>query len=254
MTWKVPSRTTSRRAFLALILAVGGLLAMRGPVWTYQLGGSYHYLSDRAKMLIDGLEGVGDGDGQLNDAAAYNALEESKRTTFESIMHALEVQNLLHLVARVTAIWGEISPSPAPRGVPSRPPSGGDQFRISVTLVEGAPEQLANSGYSLKQKGPHVKLSDGEVKGWRDSTTARQSGGHPSMQVSWLKQTPTVGEPTVGEIDIDYIEFGFLAFLGLGHADIRNSDVRADLLGYTSNYEAHVRRYGDGLERWWETR
>ena len=243
MTWNVSLRTIGRRAFFTLALAVGPLFATGGATWMSQSRESYHYLSDQAKMFIDQLCGVGDCNGQLDDAAAYNALEESKRTTFEAIMHALEAQELLHLVTGVTAIWGEIQTPPG-----TTPPAGRHQYRISVTLIEMAPVLLENNGYILGAGNARVKMPNGEVRGWLDSETARQSGDHPSMQVSWLKQ-----DPTVGEIDIDYIKFGFLAVLGFGHLNSRNSDVRADLWNSPWNYEAHVRRYGD-LERWWETR
>ena len=64
------------------------------------------------------------------------------------------------------------------------------------------------------------------------------------MQISWLKE-----DPTVGEIDIDYVPFGWRAFFGFGHASPGNSDVRDDLWGTRPNYDEHIRRYG--LERWW---
>ena len=83
------------------------LLTTAGTAWSTQSPGSYQYLSRPAKALIDGLDGVGDNNGRLDDAANYNALEESKRTTFEAIMHALEAEELLDLVTGVTAIWGE---------------------------------------------------------------------------------------------------------------------------------------------------
>ena len=184
----------------------------------------------------------GDGDGQLDDAADYDALKESKRTTFEAIMHALEEGGLLQLVTAVTAIWGEI-----PRST-----QGLDQFRVSVTLAEGAPEWLRDNGFPGR-RGPHVKLSNGDRVARREAATARQSGGPPSMQVSWLKR-----DPTVGEIDIDYIPFGEVAFnlsflaniTGFGHTSPQNSDVRADPPGNPPNYDVHVGRYGY-LERWW---
>ena len=179
-------------------------------------------------------------------------------------MHALEALKLLDLVTGVTAIWGEKQTPPGTTPLPGR-----YQYRISVTLIEGARELLDNNGFTLGEKGAHVIMSDGEVRGSDDSDTARQLG-YPSMQVSWLKENPTVGE-----IDIDYIEFRapecrfrFLSFLldlgncilslrdsvvvffGGGHLNPKNSDVRAHLQFSSSNYEEHVRRYGC-LNRWW---
>lgn len=222
-----------RRAFFVAGFAIGMLFATAGTAWSTQSPSSYQYLSRPAKALIDGLNGAGDNDGQLDDAAGYNALEEPDRATFEAIMHALGAQGLLDIVTSVTAIWGEVPPFT----------QGLDQFRISVRLVDGAPARLDDNGYR-RSGNPHVKLPDGRRVGWRDAATARQSGGHPSMQISWLKE-----DPTVGEIDIDYVPFGWRAFFGFGHASPGNSDVRDDLWGTRPNYDEHIRRYG--LERWW---
>ena len=230
-------RVSPRRRGFATVILVPGLLFAAGAALGAQPLESYQFLSNPARATIDRLPGVGDEDGQSDDSAVYNALEESDRTTFEAIMHALEAQGLLNLVTGVTAIWGEI-----PRST-----QGMDQFRLSVTFAAGAPERFRRSEYG-GSGNPHVKLSNGNRVGWRDAATARQSGGHPSMQVSWLKRNPTVGE-----IDIDYVPFGALDFFGFGHSSPQNSDVRADPLGEPSNYDRHVRRYGH-LERWWVTR
>ena len=234
-------RPTLRAAFRT-VFASALLLVAGGTAWGGQPPGSYDYLSDPAKAFIDQLQGVGDENGALDDAAGYDALKESERTTLEAIMHALQRGGVLHLVTGVTAIWGEIPQST----------QGLDQFRISVTLAEGAPAHLHNNGYPGRSN-PHVKLPNGDRVGWRGADTARQSDGPPSMQVSWLKR-----DPTVGEIDIDYIRFGEVEFsasflaniLGFGHTSPQNSDVRADPLGNPPNYCVHVNRYGY-LERWW---
>ena len=223
-------------AFFTVIFGVG-LLFATGTAWGAQPAGSYQYLSDPAKAFIDRLAGVGDDNGQLDDSADYNALEESERTTLEAIMHALHAQGLLDLVTGVTAIWGEIELST----------QGMDQFRLSVTLAPRVPDRLRNNGYA-GSGNPHVKLPNGDRVGWRDTATLRQSDGPPSMQISWLKR-----DQTVGEIDIDYIPFGLMAFLGFGHSSPQNSDVRADPVGDPPNYDVHVRRYGP-LERWWAIR
>ena len=232
-----PRRCGSPRRGVLPVLVVAGLFLAVDAASGAQPPGSYQHLSAQARAFVDRLAGVGDGDGQADDAAVYNALEESERTTFEAIMHALEAQGLLGLVVSVTAVWGEI---PGSR-------EGRDQFRLSVTLTEGAPARFRGSGYPGRG-GAHVKLPSGTRVGRRDADTARQSEGPPSMQVSWLKR-----DPTVGEIDIDYVPFGLLDFvLGTGHLSPHNSDVRADLLGPPANYDVHVRRYGR-LERWWVT-
>ena len=201
---------------------------------------SYQYLSEPAKEFVDQL--VGDDDGQLDDAAAYDSLEQSKRTTFEAIMHALDGQGLLDIVTRVTAIWGEEPNSN----------EGRDQFRISVALVEGVKDRLASVGYVINGRG-HVKKANGDLKDEEYSDTARQPGGFPSLQVSWL-----VSKPTVGEVDIDYVPYGLMSFITFefltrrGHFSPENSDVRAEV-GNTRNYDTHVRGYGY-LEEWWGTR
>lgn len=232
-----PSRSAHgwprRREFFVTGFAVGMLLVTADVSWSTQ---SYQYLSRPAKAFIDGLDGVGDNDGQLDDATNYNALKQSERTTYEAIMHALGAQGLFDIVTSVTAIWG---------GIP-RSTQGQDQFRISVCLAEGTPARLGDNGYLLNANGPHVKLPNGRrLVGGQHAATARQSGGYPSMQISWLKE-----DPTVGEIDIDYVPVGWRAFLGFGHASPGNSDVRDDLQGSPPHYDEHIRRYG--LERWWD--
>ena len=226
---------SSRHRIVAVVFSSGLFAAVT--VAGAQPPGSYQHVSDSAKIFIDRL--IGNNNGHPDDAAAYNARPESERTTFEAIMHALEAEGVLDLVTGITAIWGEI-----PRST-----QGLDQFRLSVTLAAGTPARLRASGFPGR-KGPHVKLPDGRRVAPRDAATARQGGGVPSIQVSWLKRDAAAGGELVGEIDIDYISFGRLDFLGFGHSSPQNSDIRADRLGIPSNYDTHIRRYGL-LERWW---
>ena len=166
----------------------------------------------------------------------YDSLLESQRSTFESIVHALESEGLVEIVDRVTAIWGEDSTST----------QGMDQFRISVVLVGDAVAELGRRRYKLSRRG-HVKFPDGSRLGDRDVDSARQPGRRPALQIAWVED-----HPTVGEIDIDYRETSILDAFGLGHMSPENSDVRALVFpSGPSHYDEHVRRYGTGLEDWW---
>ena len=102
--------------FVAAMPAVGTQLPGSGSA------GSYRYLSANAQGLIDGF--LVDILGLPRGAASYNSLEESRRSTYEAIMHALESLGLEHIVVAVTGVWGV-----------SQSTDGRDQYRISTTLA-----------------------------------------------------------------------------------------------------------------------
>ena len=191
--------------------------------------GSYHYLSPEAKILADEFAGGPEG---------YNGLSVAQRTTFEAIMNALKKEKLLPIVEEVTAVWGKAYQS---NGLLSA--EGRDQFRISVTLAHDAVVQLLGyRDFDFNTNG-HVKLSDTGVRlGGRDVDSARQSGGPPTLQISWVQDTLEIGE-----IDIDYHDSTIGGFrLGIGgHFSPSNSDVTSH-----NHHELHQRRYGK-LENWW---
>ena len=191
--------------------------------------GSYQYLSPEAKILVDEFAG---------GPEEYNGLSVAQRTTFEAIMNALEKEKLLPIVEEVTAVWGEAYQS---NGLLSA--EGRDQFRISVTLAHDAVVQLLGyRDFDFNTNG-HVKLSDTGVRlGGHDVDSARQSGGPPTLQISWVQDTLEIGE-----IDIDYHDTSIGDFrLGIGgHFSPSNSDVTSH-----NHHELHQRRYGK-LENWW---
>ena len=200
---------------------------------------SYQHLSDDGRLLFDTFA---NSDGQPNDAAEYHRLNESQRTTFESVAHALESTATLGFVESVTAIWGEDLHSA----------DGRDQFRLSVILATGAVDSLlADSGFKENKFGVgrfalglgHVKLpiGAGAVIGRCAADSVQQNVPSPNLQISWLTD-----DHSIGEIDIDYREKS-----GEGHRHADNSDVRDDLPDGTSHYDLHVHRYGSGLEEWW---
>lgn len=196
--------------------------------WVQPPRDSYEYLSAPSRDLFDASP-LGGG------AATYNALEESRRTTYESVTSALEAEDLLRMISEVSQVWGEI-----PRSTQGR-----DQFRLSVRLTEGAANALMSDSRFEFTGSSHVKRQDGTHAARGDTTGVRQKGGPPSLQISWLRE-----DPTVGEVDVDYIPFGWLDFLGFGHTSPQNSDVRSDRLTLPPNYEVHRARYGD-LVTWW---
>ena len=231
------TRPLARAATLFTAVLIAGAWGL-----TQDDRGSYRHLTSDARRLVDQLPGVGNMNGQADDAHSYNALEESQRTAFEAIVHALENEELLEILDRITKIWGE-KPGES---------DGRHQFRVSVELASDAHDDLRRAGFVLRRDG-HVKKSNGTLVDRAGADSFRQPAGHPSIQVSWLQENPQIGE-----VDIDYISPNFAAAIlsmfgiKLGHFNPKNSDVRADLFGHPFNYEKHVERYGY-LALWWET-
>ena len=186
---------------------------------------SYLYLSRSAVRLVDQYLV---SKGLPRGPAGYEMLSGTQRTTFESIVHALESQGHLGIVDRVTEIWGGRIGA---RGV--------DQFRLSVLLIPGAVGSLiSHRDYKMSVFG-HVKLPSGDVIGAFDADSVRQRGRRPTLQISWLED-----DVTVGEIDIDYRENGE------GHMEPPNSDIRGRIDGGETHYHRHVERFGH-LPEWW---
>ena len=193
-------------------------------------------------------------------AASYNRLEESRRTTFHAIIHALEAVDLDHLVVSVDKIWGALPSSS----------EGRHQHRLSVTLTKGAVEELeSRDDFTKHGCGGHVKRADGQLVGWpewpgrlgrvgqllgrvvelylrncseTDTVRQRRSPISPaSIQISWLED-----ELTVGDIDIDYVEKRKYR----QHISPRNSDVTFQFPEGEPHYLLHLRTFG-GLPEWW---
>ena len=207
---------------------------------------SWDLLSPRGQELFPG------------GAASYNQMEESRRTTFHAIIHALEAVDLDHLVVSVDAIWGALPSSS----------EGRHQHRLSVTLTKGAVEELeSRDDFTKNGCEGHVKRADGQLVGWpewtdrlgplaqpvgylerfirrcpeTDTVRQRRSDISPaSIQISWLED-----EPTVGDIDIDYVK----KFKFWEHSSPRNSDVTFQF-SEGSHYLLHLRAFG-GLPQWW---
>ena len=201
----------------------------------------YNLLSPRGQELFPG------------DVDSYhNQLEESQRTTFHAIIHALEAVDLDHLIVSVDRIWGAVPSST----------EGRDQYRLSVTLAEGGVGELQSRADFAKNRSGHVKRADGRLVGgigWgnlflggfiqaaraTDSVRQKRSGLSPaSLQVSWLES-----KPTVGDIDIDYVRKRNIVH----HNSPQNSDVTFQFPGGESHYLLHSRTFS-GLPEWWRRR
>ena len=209
-----------------LAIAVVSLLA--APADSLSQESSYRHLSERGRALFQSYV----------DAEIYRGLRETQRTTFESIMHALDSVGKLDLIESVTAIWGDGHPEWA---------EGTDQFRLSVILAHGAvPQLLGDPDFEqnrvLGVGLGHVKLPSGVVVGWQNADSVRQTGRRPTLQISWLED-----DDRIGEIDIDYRENHN------EHDEASNSDVRSELPDGTPHYDLHTDRYGEGLFRWWSS-
>ena len=196
---------------------------------------SYRYLSDRGQTLFDHMANA---NGLPDDEQEYNALEESKRTTFETIVHALESVGIDELVQSVERIWGAGDST-----------DGHDMYRLSVRFTEGADTVLRSRPDFDFERFGHVKLPSGDVIGenliskFADVDAVRQvrtrGQDEASLHLSWKQNNPTVGE-----IDIDYRRLSDPI-----HYTAVNSDVR-----YNAHYRLHATTYGAGLVNWWRTR
>ena len=220
---------------------------------------SYRHLTVRGQELFDNLA---DRNGQLDDAHTYHALEESQRTTFEAIIHALESLGIDDYVKTVDRIWGEAQ-RPEWQG------QGRHQFRLSVTLTDGSTDRLRDHPDFEFESIGHVKRSNGDLVGGlsttrnklltlgisellavgralRQTDCVRQRGSSASLQISWLEN-----EPTIGDIDIDYRATSDL----IAHGRPDNSDIRASATGGYPHYVLHMTTYlprrGILLKNWW---
>lgn len=196
---------------------------------------SYQRLSPHVQDLVNRF--LDEADLQQG-AQGYNSLDVSQRATFEAIVHALYAQGILAIVDKVTKIWGANPQSD----------DGRDQFRISVTLAEGAVYLLSRhrdykrSNFFWIGLGHVKRPEDGTVVDYRGADSVRQRGPIPRLQISWLEN-----DHTVGEIDIDYRE-------GRAHKEPANSDIRASYRG-EPHLQLHNERYQlpQDLEPWWRT-
>ena len=217
------------------------LTASDGPDQHY-FNGTYSGLPTDVQLLFTAHANT------FDPPLVYGGLSESKRTTFESIMHALVTEEMLHLVEALTCIWGQrervVTPCVQDEGPTTATGEGRgvNHFRISIEL-DGDPEArlLQNDTYErLEGNKCHVKLPNGEVR-MQAACVKRRSD--PTLHMSWL-----VGDDrNRGEIDIDYRDRDSGA-----HAQTENSDVR-ETEGRESHYRRHVCAFGEGLARWWRT-
>ena len=147
-----------------------------------------------------------------------------------------------HVVDAVTVIWGVVGEAFQPNGLLST--AGKDQFRLSVVLNRNALTRLWDENFEFSGRG-HVKRSSGSSASIYDTDSAREPGGLPKLQVSWLRD-----DPRIGEIDIDY-----RSLRSLPHLNPENSDVRGSLRG-NPHYCLHRAKYDDSRQKlvdWWNS-
>ena len=170
----------------------------------------------------------------VHPATSYGALDQTQRSTYEAITHALSRSRLtdsnggiikpngLELVQNLDEIAGQI------KGV------GGDkQFRIYVRLVPDAQDVLAKSTEFFRDKDNTVFHKEYPIN-------YRQRGKVPTLQFSISK------DGIHADIDVDYRSSKPPQALVNGHLKAANSDVRIG-----GNYLGHIRRWF-GLIRWWK--
>ena len=195
------------------------------------LSGNYQNLFPEAQQLIDELA------GNAQPSRFYNNLDESKRSTFEGAVHALQNMGILDLIESVTAIWGVRAGN-----------DGRHQYRISVQLKENSALALWDHPDFDPSFFGHVKLPDGNVVGGapplfglRSCDGVRGKSPHAKLHISWLEENTAVGE-----VDIDYRPLA-----ADSHVEPANSDIRAHRRDGRLHYDLHVDVYGPDLERWW---
>ncbi|MEP7271583.1 MAG: hypothetical protein ABI882_08755 [Acidobacteriota bacterium] len=222
--------------FLVLSLGAYGRVARQTPAAPSRSEAySYARIKGRQVALLNGMV---DAQAQKsgvreNPAVAYGNLEQTQRSTFEAITHALSRSrltdaqggvlkpNALELVDSLNEIAGQI------KGV------GGDkQFRLYVTLIPQTQEILAKSREFFRDKDNTVFHKEYPIN-------YRQRGKEPTLQISISR------DGTHADIDVDYRSSKAPQALINGHLRAANSDVRIG-----KNYFGHVGRWF-GLIRWW---
>lgn len=157
----------------------------------------------------------------------------SRRSVFAAITNALlftkltdpagrQIGSAIDLVESIDSIAGQ-----------EQGKGSDEQFRLYVTLKEGAIDKLA-----VSREFVHGKNNTVFHKGF--PINYRQNGTTPTLQFS------IATDRIKADIDVDYKSSGFPAALFNGHLSAVNSDVRA-----TGNYPTHLRRW-PGLIDWWD--
>ena len=235
-------------AGLALIVTISSSpLAAQEPVDAYQ------QLSDDGKALFNRYYDA-TATSSLPVDTAYNQLEDSRKTTFHAIVHAIDSLDIADVIASVDEIWGV-----------TNSPDGRHQYRLSLTLTPDAVHHLRRLDNFGDSAIGHVKRPNGDLVGrafndflpfsiFRSPEYAvsvrqkrpRRGPRRASVQISWIAGDN--GDHTAGDIDIDY-----RTIRDTEHYYPYNSDVRFEGFG-ASHYDVHIRTYGMGLTEWWRIR
>lgn len=223
-----------RRQRLPMAFALMGL-ALSAGVAGQTSGGTGEYkdlLPEQQRPIRDLVERYNQISGKNEDAAKlYNSARLSVRTTYDAITNALLTTKLtaadgrplgsaLEMIDVIEEIAGEV------RGAP-----GDRQFRVYVTLKEGAVERLEQST-QFRRGADNTVYHRGYPMSYR-------MAGVPSIQVSIARDRRRA------DVDVDYRSSAFPAGLFNGHLTAANSDVRIG-----DNYARHAERW-QGLFRWW---
>ena len=243
-----------------MIRFVAAGLALTATVYSSPLAAqgavdSYQQLPAGGQALFNRYYETTNSSSQIIPAnIAYNQLENSQKTTFHAIVHAIETLGIPRVIVSVDAIWGV-----------TNSPDGRHQYRVSVTLTEDGVKHLRSLDNFSDSAVGHVKRPNGELVGraindflpfsiFRSPEYAvsvrqkrpRRGPRRASVQVSWIAGDS--GDSTVGDIDIDY-----RTIRDTEHFYPYNSDVRFEGFG-ASHYDVHRRTYGTGLTEWWRIR
>jgi RHS repeat-associated protein len=187
----------------------------------------------------------------LSAAEVYKGLSKSQQTTFSAVTHALENSTVtdkdgksvsaLSFVEGVTQITGAFGDDPN-AGV-----GGSEQFRLLVSLKQGATEALEKSKeFDEKDITSGHIFKDGKVTSVDGNLRQNANGFSARLQISFNGTNPLVAD-----IDVDYRKQ--LGLFNLsdkeGHLKPYNSDVRAvgpETSGGKpiNNLERHNARYG----------
>jgi hypothetical protein len=220
---------------LLVTMAAGGSAGGQQP--PPRFGGEYAGLDQRRRELVDDwIARFEKTSGQTVENGAFydEILQQSTKTTFDAVTHALMTTTLtdapgaslgdaLDLVERLESVRGEV--------VGAR---GDLQFRMYVRLKPDAIDTLSRSR-EFKRGADNSIYHKGYPKSYREQ------GGVPSIQISISP------DGRRADIDVDYRASSFPAALFNGHLTSSNSDVRAG-----NNYDRHLNRWS-GFQNWWRS-
>ncbi|MBI4852345.1 MAG: hypothetical protein HY819_11160 [Acidobacteria bacterium] len=188
--------------------------------------GDYGHLSTGQKRLVDDLTSRQNAANKTNLSPAefYNKLEPSQKSTFESITNALENTTVISKDGKKTNALDTIETVDVILGEKQGSTDGKEQFRLFVTLKDGAGNNIRTAKNFENVPGHGENYKHGR----------QLSGGEPSIQIS------VSPDGKKADIDVDYESKNPVTnlFNGFKHLKPSNSDVR-----HADHFEKHNKKF-----------